>query len=109
MPSRPCTHIHSFDERKLAKNDGAPGVTGDPVHSSVRVLLARGRSTSDRRVPLQRAHPSASRSPMTSSFLPAKLDTMWLLIDAPAVLEGVGAVPWLRLPRAQRPLPGRSA
>ncbi len=43
---------------------------------------------------------------MTSSFLPAKLDTMWLLIDAPAVLEVVGAVPWLRLPRAQRAVPG---
>src|SRR5581483_5863374 len=42
----------------------------------------------------------------TSSFLPAKLDTTWVLIDAPGVLEVVGTVPWLRLPRAHRAIPG---
>jgi chemotaxis signal transduction protein len=43
---------------------------------------------------------------MTSSFLPTRLDTQWFLIDAPAVLEVVGRVPWLRLPRTQRAVPG---
>jgi chemotaxis signal transduction protein len=76
------------------------------VHSSAHIHLAGGRSTSGPRVPLQPASLSASGFQMTSSFLPAKLDTMWLLIDAPAVLEVVGAVPWLRLPRAQRAVPG---
>jgi chemotaxis signal transduction protein len=42
----------------------------------------------------------------TSSFLPARLDTTWVLIDAPGVLEVVGTVPWLRLPRAHRAIPG---
>jgi len=31
---------------------------------------------------------------------------MWVLIDAAGVLEVVGAVPWLRLPRAPRTIPG---
>jgi chemotaxis signal transduction protein len=43
---------------------------------------------------------------MTPSYLPARLDTMWVLIDAAGVLEVVGAVPWLRLPRAPRTIPG---
>jgi chemotaxis signal transduction protein len=41
-----------------------------------------------------------------SSFLPARLDRTWVLIDAPAVLEVVGTVPWLRLPRAHSAIPG---
>ena len=43
---------------------------------------------------------------MTTSYLPARLDTMWVLIDSAGVLEVVGAVPWLRLPRAPRTIPG---
>lgn len=42
---------------------------------------------------------------MTTSYLPARLDTMWVLVDAAGVLEVVGSVPWLRLPRAPRAIP----
>ncbi len=43
---------------------------------------------------------------MTHSLLPARLDTVWVLLDAVGVQEVVGTVPWLRLPQGHRGIPG---
>jgi chemotaxis signal transduction protein len=43
---------------------------------------------------------------MAHSLLPVQLGPLWLLIGASSVEEVLGAVPWVRIPRAHELLPG---